>query len=349
MKKSRIPLIREYLEKLKNELDNYVDGDDNSFHLSDLIQEIVGIFKSDFPNIGDELGLNNNTIERDGKIVLSKLKLALIALGFSFENKEKANYTAFWISFITWFEEGNQVKELLRDEYVYYDNWNGGTYYANIDYSYEYRLHRGIEIETDDIKKDCSSNGIKSFIELAYENWISTDTNKRYKFTIDVNKKLNQFQLPYRLQSGKLIKQGHKTTYSIETIINYQMFERKIQYAEEMISSSELLDKKVALDYIIDSLQYFISIQEGRYIKDKYKACSKTVSGSEENNIFNLINKEIDELMKIANESFDIRHNEYLNKMKEKREALDNPQFVEYLYNRAYSLLHLLRLNTDSK
>ena len=52
--------------------------------------------------------------------------------------------------------------------------------------------------------------------------------------------------------------------------------------------------------------------------------------------------------MKISNEHFDIRHNDYLNKAKEKRESLNDSQFIEYLYNRSYDLLYLLRLK-DSK
>lgn len=52
--------------------------------------------------------------------------------------------------------------------------------------------------------------------------------------------------------------------------------------------------------------------------------------------------------MKLANEYFDIRHNEYLNKAKEKREALDDLQFIEYLYNRTYALLYFLRLKSKN-
>ena len=43
-------------------------------------------------------------------------------------------------------------------------------------------------------------------------------------------------------------------------------------------------------------------------------------------------------------EIFYIRHNDYLNGAKHQREALNDSQFVEYLYNRAYALLYLLRL-----
>ena len=55
-------------------------------------------------------------------------------------------------------------------------------------------------------------------------------------------------------------------------------------------------------------------------------------------------NKKLDELMKLSNEYFDVRRNDYLNAAKEKREALNDSQFIEYLYNRAYAMLYLLRL-----
>lgn len=38
--------------------------------------------------------------------------------------------------------------------------------------------------------------------------------------------------------------------------------------------------------------------------------------------------------------------NDYLNAAKEKREPLNDSQFIEYLYNRAYSILYLLRLKS---
>ena len=60
--------------------------------------------------------------------------------------------------------------------------------------------------------------------------------------------------------------------------------------------------------------------------------------------MYAVVKNEINELMKISNEYFDIRHNEYLNKAKEKREAITDPIFIEYIYNRAYSLLYILKL-----
>lgn len=53
----------------------------------------------------------------------------------------------------------------------------------------------------------------------------------------------------------------------IDKILNYRMFERKIRFSEDMINSSDLMEKKSALDFLIDSLQYLISIQDGNRTK----------------------------------------------------------------------------------
>ena len=111
-----------------------------------------------------------------------------------------------------------------------------------------------------------------------------------------------------------------------------------------MIMSSDMLDKKCALDYVVDALQYYISIQNAQEIEKKYAQAAITVNPEQDTKVYAVVKSEIKEVMKLSNEYFDIRHNEYLNKAKQKREALDDLQFIEYLYNRVYSLLYLLRL-----
>lgn len=86
-----------------------------------------------------------------------------------------------------------------------------------------------------------------------------------------------------------------------------------------------------------------ISTQEGNRDK-QYGALAKSVKDDNNSKVYAVVKREIDELMKISNEYFDIRHNDYLNSAKQQREALNDSQFIEYLYNRAYSLLYLLRL-----
>ena len=236
-----------------------------------------------------------------------------------------------------YFENELPYKDYLKSQFIGYNNWDGGVYYLDIDYNYQYKLHYGIEYV------ECTTiNEMKMFIELAFSNWIEIE--KRYDFTKDVNDIFKKFKMPFKLQKGKIVKIGYKTTNLADKIINYAMLERKIQYAEEMILSSETLDKKSALDYIIDSLQYVISIQDGDSIKDKYVTASKKISSNINGKVYAVVKNEINELIKISNEYFDIRHNEYLNKAKEKREAITDPIFIEYIYNRAYALLYILKL-----
>lgn len=161
--------------------------------------------------------------------------------------------------------------------------------------------------------------------------------------TVEVNERLKIFKLPYRLQNGILLKQGYKTTYGIDRILNYRMFERKIRFSEDMINSNDLMEKKSALDFLIDSLQYLISIQEGNRTK-QYSQLALSVNNNTDSKVYAVVKNELNELMKLSNEYFDIRHNDYLNDAKQQREALNDSQFIEYLYNRAYSLLYLLRL-----
>ena len=115
------------------------------------------------------------------------------------------------------------------------------------------------------------------------------------------------------------------------------------------MDNNEILDKKCALDYIVDALQYFISVQKPDGIDKKYAAASRGVCSNQDSKIYAVVKAEISEVMKLSNEYFDIRHNEYLNKAKQKREVLNDKDFIEYLYNRIYSLLFLLRIKCNNQ
>jgi hypothetical protein len=246
-------------------------------------------------------------------------------------------------SFTTWTNKEEFICEYLKDEFIGWSNWDNGTYYSLINYDEEYKIYYGVPYPRQVIEEQgIQVDELKDYLEIMYERWIKTE--KRYDFTVEINKLFDKFSLPYKLNFGKVIRKGYKTTKTIDVILNFRMFERKIAYSEEMITSREMLDKKVALDYIVDALQYYISIQDANDIKGKYSAATKTVCDDINSKKYAVINKEIDEVMKIANEYFDIRHNEYLNKSKQKRDVLDDMQFIEYLYNRIYALLYLLRL-----
>ena len=248
------------------------------------------------------------------------------------------NIKKFWLSFTTWFEDELPGTGILQAYYEDYDNWNGGTYYLGIDFEKEYRLHYGIAYP-DILKLELPQiEDIKMVIELAFHEWIIFE--KRYDFTVMVNKRLSRFLIPHRLQNGRLIQEGYKTSYYLDKILNYPMFERKIRYSEEMITSREYLDKKSALDYIIDALQFILSVQDGEKVIQKYKLAAKSVNEDEDSKVYAVVKAEIEEIMKISNEYFDIRHNEYLNKARQTREPIQDLAFIEYLYNRAYALLY---------
>lgn len=325
--------------------------DNDSNDIFDLLIEVANVFQTDIPEIQSSLLLRNGTEVRDANTVIALLKLYLANNNIEYrekENEENIEIKRFWSSFILWFETELVEQELLKSNYLRWDNWDGGSWFLEMDYDYEFRLHRGIDYP-DSLKNNTGEmSDVKMFIELAYKYWIKNDGKSHYAFTVEINDRLKIFKLPYRLQNGILLKQGYKTTYGIDKILNYRMFERKIRFSEDMINSNDLMEKKSALDFLIDSLQYLISIQEGNRTK-QYSQLALSVNQNMDSKVYAVIKSELTELMKLSNEYFDIRHNDYLNDAKQQREALNDSQFIEYLYNRAYSLLYLLRLKNANQ
>ena len=197
------------------------------------------------------------------------------------------NIKKFWVSFTTWFEDELPGTEILQAYYEDYDNWNGGTYYLGIDFEKEYNLYYGI-IYSDILSMESPQmEEIKMFIELAFREWVIFE--KRYDFTVMINERFSRFSIPFKLQNGRLIQMRYKTSYNIDKILNYPMFERKIRYSEEMITSQEYLDKKSALDYIIDALQFILSVQDGDTVKQKCKIAARSVNEDENSKDYNRI------------------------------------------------------------
>lgn len=342
----KINFVKEYINRLENEFAIYEDNlefANNEDNVFDIISEIINVFKKELPELKDSVLFRSGSSTRDAKTVIGILKKYLIDNGYIFKREQNNQIDKFWASFRIYFENELPYTDLLKDEYIGYNNWNNGTYYVDIDYHYQFALHYGTEYSEENF---ANITNIKMFIELAFSHWIKIE--KRYEFTKIVNQMFRKFKIPYKLNKGKVIIQGYKTTTTNDKIINYTMLERKIQFADEMILSNEYLDKKCALDYIVDSLQYLLSIQKGEKVKEKYSNACLTICKNKECKEYTMIYNEIDEIMKIANEYFDIRHNEYLNKAKEVREAITNPITIEYLYNRVYSLLYILKISYDN-
>ena len=262
--------------------------------------------------------------------------------------KEEAPVNRFWTAFREWMFAELTSADLLCTQYIEYDNWNGGTYYLNLDFDSLCRMYFGVPYSNQYEDKDhCAFVDIKSLIELFYRELIQAQ--KRYRFTVEVNRMLSRFSMPYELKSGKLIKKGYKTSQKNVPIINFQMLESKIQWSEERILGSNWLDKHTALNYITDALQYLLSLinglsnQEltGKSIKQK---SALIATDNENSKMYSVLIREVNEIQQIVNEFFDIRHNEYLSaSTKKEREPLKDSMFIEYLYNRIYGLLFFLK------
>lgn len=351
MNEAKIKIIYDYISRIDKAIDDYNLDINESDGISDLIIEISNVFEGEIPQIRSSILLRNGTEIRDANTVKAFLKMYLANAGVEYKEKEQEENVSikrFWSSFLLWFESELVNMELLQGQYLHWDNWNGGTWYLNMDYNYEFQLRRGVDYPESLKKNTGEFKDIKIFLEMAYKHWIINDGKIRYAFTVEVNERFKIFKLPYRMQNGVVLKQGYKTTYGIDKIINYRMFERKIRFSEDMINSRDLMEKKSALDFLIDALQYLVSTQEGTRVK-QYAALACSVNDDKDSKVYAVIKQELNELMKLSNEYFDIRHNDYLNGAREKREALNDSQFIEYLYNRAYALLYLLRLKADKE
>lgn len=336
-------MINNYIDSLEKTLESEQCVD--VFELSDLVLEIIAVLKEDIPTLEDGVVLNNNTFERDARIIIAKLKMYLSNLKDDVISEPEPSHKRFWNSFYAWFESSETISKILKSEFIHYDNWNGGRYYLDIDFTKEFKIKYGENMSLEEIIETPTDRVMKMFIEVAYEKWI--EVNKRYNFTIEVNERFSRFGIQSKLVKGMVLEERHQSTHEAEEIINAEMLEEKLEYSTKMISKYDLQDKKVALKIVVDCLQFLISIQEASNKKGQYQKIGRKIAKSSESKMYSVIATEIEYVMKVSNEYFDIRHNEKHNQSKEIREVLSNLQFVEYLYNRIYALVHLIKFNAN--
>lgn len=259
---------------------------------------------------------------------------------------ENEKLERFWTAFITWFENIEEYENIVKSEYFEWDNYRGN--YVNVNYNYLYKLNYGIPYLN--VADNLTFVNVKNFIELTFKEVISIDKG-RLLFTIKVNDLFTNFKLPYKLEKGKITLIGYKTSEEIDYILNYEQFERKIRYSEDMIVHKDFMDKHSALNYIADAFCYFFSIFKDngtdKLDDDKVFVQLATMVCQDQNSkAYKLIKQEIMDVKKIINDDYDIRHNEYYTTQKNvKRETLTDIKIIEYLYNKIYSLLFILRLN----
>lgn len=259
---------------------------------------------------------------------------------------ENEKLERFWTAFITWFENIGSAENIVKPEYFEWDDYRGD--YVSVNYNYLYKLNYGIPYLN--VAENLTFDNVKNFIELTYKEVISIDKG-RLLFTIKVNDLFANFKLPYKLEKGKLTIIGYKTSEEIDYILNYEQFERKIKYSEDMIMRRDFMEKHTALNYISDAFFYFFSIFKNNgteILEDKkvYVKLANMVCSDMNSKVYALIKQEIMDVKRIINDDYDIRHNEYYTTQKSvKREVLTDIKMIEYLYNKIYNLLFILRLN----
>ena len=181
------------------------------------------------------------------------------------------NLDRFWVSFKQWYLYELPQNNLIKEQFISYDEHDDAKPYLDIDFNHYYKLNFGVEYDGI-LEKDetITVKSLKMLTELTYSEFIKD----RYAFTVDVNKRLVKFNIPLKLRNGVLISVGHKSSNEIKYIYNYEQLERKIKYSEELIISDELLDKKTALDYINEIFDEFIELHGDRcYGDDKAMVC----------------------------------------------------------------------------
>lgn len=102
-----------------------------------------------------------------------------------------------------------------------------------------------------------------------------------------------------------------------------------IHWFETELPGLELLDGKYLRWDNWDGGMWFIELDYDHeftlYRGTVYPSSLKNNTGGK---VYAVVKKELDELMKLSNEYFDVRHNDYLNAAKEKREPLNDSQFI---------------------
>ena len=162
-------MVIDYITKVNKAISNsmvVVEKED----IFDLLIEIANVFQNEIPEIQSSILLRNGTETRDANTVVGLLKLYLANNNIEYKEDDEENreIKRFWASFILWFETELINLDLLKDKYLRWDNWDGGTWYLELDYDYEFKLYRGIGYP-DSLKNNMGDmSDIKNFIEIIY-------------------------------------------------------------------------------------------------------------------------------------------------------------------------------------
>ena len=151
---------------------------------------------------------NFNCADKTGVLELHyQIKFQNI-LGVYMEN----NLDRFWVSFKQWYLYELPQNNLIKEQFISYDEHDDAKPYLDIDFNHYYKLNFGVEYDGI-LEKDetITVKSLKMLTELTYSEFIKD----RYAFTVDVNKRLVKFNIPLKLRNGVLISVGHKSSNEI--------------------------------------------------------------------------------------------------------------------------------------
>lgn len=330
-----VRFIKNYIKNLEDAYDEYYDTFGDSIQIYNVIHEIVGVFFEELPNLEDKLHFNNNFLDVDVEICKSSLQKLIIEIGGRIE--EDNDDIRFARCLYANLLDSNFITNYIKEEF--YDLNNNEIEYI-YDLKYWFELKYGI-IYSDDNKFD--RNIFIKVIELYYE--ILVKQEKRYDYTKVINKLFSDFYMNYHLEKGSVNRIGYLTSFPISNEIDSFNIENKMRYSKKLIVSQYVEDKKIALDVIVDVLDRLLSYYGGR----NNEKMAKEIAKDDTSHLYHLFNKELDNLSKIYNSYFDIRHSEKKTNDGGEREILKDPKIIEYLYNRIFAMTYLCRFYTYDK
>lgn len=344
MRNEKANMIIKYINQLYCEIDEYKNDffslksyDD----LYDIIREICQLFIEEMPSLSEKLLWKKGCGYNDARLTIAFLKKYLIDNNMVelIDNEIEK----FWNRYKAWYDSEVYSCNYLKSEYLEEDK-NSFEQIPSINYENEYMKYYGRSYPLSLKYEIYDFQDIVSFIEIVFNNWILK--NKRYEYTIYVNRLFSESNLPYHLKSGKVQYKGYRSSDD-NTIINQKMFEDKLEQSRKLILSNDIQNKKLSLKLIVDCLEYLESTQQGN--TKKREQLANSVSINPDSKLIIILKKELNSINIMVNNYFDIRHNKLNNDQGDIREVLDKVEDIEYVYNRIHATVQLLSTKSKEK
>lgn len=263
-------------------------------------------------------------------------------------NFNNLNLGEFWNAFKAY------IEELEKSGYLYYhfgDQYDDGgseRYYVNRE-NLNLRLRQEVGDVSFPFRVIYDLKKILKLIEFFFKYVSLADDSKkaRYEYTIRINDIFKNFNIPYRLQSGKV--------NSINSIVLNRILDlEKLPYLKDDLGLAELLNDSIkyfceqkslnintALEKIANSLERTKTILNR---EDKKQSIEKTVRMlSTDKRVQEFLNEHLRKLTDFSN-NYEIRH-------KEKRQKkLDSEELKQFLFYEYFNMIRfiLLKINPTS-